>query len=132
MCDMCHQRVKAYPCERIQSLRNMTRDGAEHWSWSGNHRHELSMMNLVSWNKGNNNRRRKTFDELDAEGKTPMMTYPYRAAANIWTQDDVKKWESNASRGSGYRQTNRDDRDDRRDRSDHHSGSTDYYKRARR
>ena len=132
MCDKCHQGVKAYPGERIQSLRYMTRDGAEHWSWSGNHRHELSMMNLVSWNKGNNNRRRKTFDELDAEGVTPMLTYPYRAEANIWTRDDINRWESNASRGSGYRQTHRDNRDDRRDRRDYHSGSNDYYKRARR
>ena len=90
------------------------------------------MMNLVSWNKGHNNRRRKTFDQLDEEAKTPFLSYPYRAEANIWTRDDCREWESNNNRGSGYRQTNRDDRDDRRDRSDYHGGSSDYYKRARR
>ena len=75
-------------------------------------------------------RRSKTFEQLDAEGKTPRLSFPYRTEANIWTHDDIKAWESN-NRRSGNRQTYRDDRNDRRDRDEYRSDRSDH-KRARR
>ena len=118
MCDVCHDRVKSHPGERLTQLQQHTKREPYHWSWSGDPRHELSYTRLTSWQEGKCNRRHKTFAQIEDERQTPDYTYPYRTAANCWTPADIKAWQANASRSRPHEHSNRDDRHD--------------YKRARR